>query len=459
MNEILLKKTGSGKGLWMLVLVAMLWLNEDSCKKYLEAKPDQTIATPSTIADLEGLLNGYAFINGNYPSASEVSSDDFYLSKTSWSSMTEPQRNFYTWQKYDNIGGDYTGPYSAIEYANVILESLPNISDGDQQTRNSVKGNALFIRASYHYALAQLFAPVYDGATAGKDLGIALRTTADIAVKPVRSTVAETYSSIITDLTQALPLLPAHPVLKYRASKPAAYGLIARAYLSMRDYRKAGLYADSALTLYNTLIDYNGLNASAAIPFHVFNDEVIYDARSSPPQAMDPSIARIDSDLYASYQPNDLRKTILFFSNGDGSAGFKGTYTGQRFNYLFTGIATNELYFIKAETAVRNGDPSTALQTLNTLLSTRWKEDTYVPYTVTDSKQLLTLILQERRKDLLFRTLRWTDLRRLNKEGGESKTLARNLDGTIFQLTPGSLRYVFEIDQSAVRLSGLTQNP
>jgi hypothetical protein len=149
----------------------------------------------------------------------------------------------------------------------------------------------------------------------------------------------------------------------------------------------------------------------------------------------------------------------LFKSNANGSIGFKGNYTGLINASLFTGVATNELYLIKAETAARNGNSAEALQNLNTLLSTRWLSGTFVAYTITDPQQLLSIILQERRKELLFRTLRWTDLRRLNKEAGYSKTLTRNVNGTTYSLAPGSLRYVFEIDQNAVNISGLTQNP
>jgi hypothetical protein len=445
---------------WLICfLIPLIWTCYHSCNKYLDAKPDQTIATPSTIEDLEGILNNYNFINARYPSASEVSADNFYLTTEDWNTLIDPQRNFYTWQKYDNIGGDYTAPYSAIEYANIILNALPKIQVSDATRKNAVQGNALFIRASYHYALSQLFAKAYDESTADHDLGIALRLTSDIAIKPVRSTGAETYSAILKDLKGSIPLLPASSILKYRASKPAAYGMLARVYLSMSDYKNAGLYADSALTLYNKLIDYNTISSATRIPFPQFNDEVIYDARTSPPQALSASKARIDTILYDSYASNDLRKTILFKLNADGSYAFKGNYTGQNNASLFTGIATDELYLIKAEAAIRNGNVEVALQSINTLLSTRWSTGTYAPYTVTDPAQLLTYILQERRKELLFRTLRWTDLRRLNKESGRAVVLTRNVNDSLLRLEPQSLRYVFEIDQNAVHYSGLIQNP
>jgi len=431
-----------------------------SCQKYLDAKPNQTLATPSTIDDLEGILNDYQFINAQYPSAEEVAADNYYLNTADFNSMSlQRQQMFYTWQKDDDIGGDYTAPYAAVEYANIILDALPKITGGDAQSKNMVMGNGLFLRGSYHYALAQLFTKPYMKATASSDLGIALRLTADITVKPVRSSVADTYNSILADLQKSVALLPASPELKYQASKPAAYGMLARVFLSMNDYVNAGLYADSALNLYGKLIDYNTVNTTATIPFLQFNDEVIYDARSfGPAQPLSLAKARVDTNLYASYAANDLRK-VLYFKTSSTGVFFKPTYTGQNNGSLFTGIATDELYFIKAETQVRNGDISGGLSTLNALLLTRYESGTYVPYTISDGQQLLTLILQERRKELMLRGQRWTDLRRLNQDANYAITLYRNVNGTIFQLPPGGLRYVFEIDQNAVNISGLTQNP
>jgi len=442
--------------LFMTVVILPLF---SSCNKYLDAKPDQSIATPSTIEDLEGILNNYNFVNAKYSAAPEVSSDDYYLTGTDWASLADYQRAYYSWQKYNGPIGDYTSPYSAIEYANVILESLDKISGGNSVQMKAVRGNALYLRAAYHYALAQVFAPVYNKNTADSDLGIALRLTADIAAKSKRSTLAENYKQIITDLSNAAPLLPDFPNQKFRASKPAAYGMLARVYLAMGDYANAGKYADEALKLYNKLINYNTVSATAAIPFRQFNDEVIYDSRAGIPPALANTKAKIDTLLFSSYASNDLRRTVLFKTNANGSRAFKGSYTGVNNASPFTGIATNELYFIKAECAVRANDVTNGLAALNTVLSTRWKTGTYQPVTITDAGVLLKTVLVERRKDLLFRTLRWTDLRRLNLEAEHRQEIRRNLNGTIYKLEPGSARYVFQIDQNAVEIGGLIQNP
>ena len=55
-----------------------------------------------------------------------------------------------------------------------------------------------------------------------------------------RATVQEVYDQIKTDLDEAAPNLPEKPVLNaYRASKPVGYGMLARMYLYMGDYKKA----------------------------------------------------------------------------------------------------------------------------------------------------------------------------------------------------------------------------
>jgi hypothetical protein len=430
-----------------------------SCKKYLEAKPDQSIATPTTLADAEGLLDNYTALNTRFPSASEVSSDNYYLTDADWNSLIDRQRNFYLWQKFDDIGSDYLTPYISVGYANVILETVQKINTGELTRRNQVEGSALFIRGAYHFAIAQLFAKPYNQPSSTDDAGIALRLTGDAEEKPVRSTIAETYQSILTDLTGSVRLLSPVPNVKYHVGKAAAYGLIARVCLSMRDYKKAELYADSCLAITNKLINYNLLSTTATNAFSQYNDEVIWDARTAVSGALGQAKAKIDTTLFSQYNANDLRKTLFFKTNANGSRAFKGSYSGLTNGALFTGVATDEVYLTKAECAVRNGNTQTGLQYLNTLLAARWKTGTYSPATTTDPKVLLPVILSERRKELLFRGLRWMDLRRLNAEPDLTLILKRKINGQVYTLEPGSPRYVLQIDRNAVRISGLIQNP
>src|SRR5690606_32038666 len=104
-------------------------------------------------------------------------------------------------------------------------------------------------------------------------------------------------------------------------SKPAAHALLARTYLFMRDYGSCFLYADSCLQHRSGILDYNDLNEELAYPFEQFNEEVLHHSRlqyvSTFPTA--PSRALIDTALFASYHEDDLRKSLFFKENGNGT--------------------------------------------------------------------------------------------------------------------------------------------
>jgi len=96
---------------------------------------------------------------------------------------------------------------------------------------------------------------------------------------------------------------------------------------------------------------------------------------------------------------------------------------------------------------------------LNTLLRKRWKTGTYTDMTATDANDALAKVLTERRKELLFRSLRWTDLRRLNKESRFAVTLKRTLNGQDYTLAPNDLRDGLLIPQEVLNREPMPQNP
>lgn len=447
-----------------LILATVICCNA-SCKKFLNEKPDRKISTPQTLSDLDGMLDYYFGLNARFPMSGEVSADNFYLTDAAWAATNEQQRNLYLWQKYDRVLTEWSAPYNNIYYANVMLYNLNllAIKPAEAERAGNIKGAAYFTRAINHFAVAQLFAPVYKKTTAATDLGIPLRLNENYNEPVVRVSVMENFNSIVNDLKQAIPLLPVNQPLKYRPGKAAAYGLLARVYLYMQEYQQAKQYADSCLSLYSTLIDYNSINTNAAIPFTQFNSEVIFDARSNPPSALLASRAKVDTNLFRQYEENDLRKTAFFINNADGSKAFKGNYTGLNNASLFSGIAVDEIYLIRAEALARLGNVNEALNDLNTLLRTRYKKinntSTFTDKTATDATAALTIILTERRKQLLYRGLRWADLKRLNLEPAFAVTLVRTINNTRYELLPNSNRYQLQIDGEAIRLSTMEQNP
>src|SRR5690606_27034162 len=129
-----------------------------------------------------------------------------------------------------NQVNDWDNGYSRILHANIALEGLQKYTpnERERQALNNAKGSALFLRAYSHYQLAQLFCKPYDSNMAAATLGIPLRLQSDINVKPVRSTVEQTYRSIIDDLTEAADLLPNEPLFNRRPSRPAVFALLAK---------------------------------------------------------------------------------------------------------------------------------------------------------------------------------------------------------------------------------------
>ena len=208
-------------------------------------------------------------------------------------------------------------------------------------------------------------------------------------------------------------------------------------------------------------MDYNNLDTNSTTPISRFNDEVIFHSTSSSVAPLSPRVCKIDSLLIQTYDSNDLRKPIFYIKNADNSFGFKGDYDGSPNNangHCFTGIATDEQYLILAECYVRAGKVDEALRAINSLLITRWKKNTFAPYVENDPAEVLKIILNERRKELVFRTLRLTDLKRLNLT--EKKvTIYRMVNGETYTLLPNSDAYVAKIPQDVINMSGIPQNP
>jgi hypothetical protein len=450
-----------------LLLLAALPLC--SCKKdFLNKLPSTAVVVPSTLSDYQQLLDNTTVMSGT-PVLGEVSADNFYLPATFWQTIDAREQAAYTWAPdlYQGQGlvDDWDVPYTQVFYANIVLEGLSQIpvtTENQQQWQNE-QGSALFIRAYAFYNVAQLFAPPYDSTSAPSTLGIPLRLHSDVSAPSIRASLADTYRQILSDLLQARPLLTPLLPTPYlnRPSQPAAFALLARICLAMRYYPLAGRYADSALQGYDSLIDYNTIAPQSRFPFTKLNPEVLYQSNTvSYTQCMAAlaySSTIVDSSLYRSYQPGDLRTALFYQLNAAGLPNMKPGYAGVI--WPFTGLATDECYLIRAEAAARTGSTTAALQDLNTLLRHRYATGAFTPLAGLSPTQTLDTLLAERRKELPFRGLRWSDLRRLNLEG-RNITPTRILNGVTYQLPPKSDLYTLPIPPDILLFNpGMKQNP
>ncbi len=460
--NIIIMKTLNLSKLLLLFLSSILI----SCdKEYLEKINDKSLLVPSTMADFQALLDDNRNVMNLSPWIGEISSDNFYASDAGYLAWnTELERSAYTWSTNPNSTGnvsDWNNAYRQIFYTNIVLDGLPGLKGRATETElRHLHGSALFYRGYALYNLSQVFAAPYDAATSDNEPGIPIRLSADVNLRPGRGTLAETYQQILKDIKEAGELLPEQVAYKSRPSQAAAFAMLARIALSMRNYEEAFNYADQCLAIRNNLIDYNTLNLNATRAFPVLlpngNDEVIYYSVMPGLSMFSSSLTYVDSLLYKSYSSNDLRKNAFFLSRGANKFSFRGSYTGRP--ELFSGLATDELYLIRAECLARKGNTQAALADLNTLLSKRWKSGTYVPITASSADNALNLVLIERRKELLIRGLRWSDLRRLNTESRFELTLQRKINNQTYTLPAQDKRYVLLIPDEEVTATGIAQN-
>ena len=456
----------------LVLLILTTGLFTSSCNKeaFLSKKPNTSLLVPTTIADFEMLMDHNDMIEGTL--LGEVSSDDFYLpDETVWNSLYFIEERYgYIWEKDIYQGKvmihDWIYPYRQVLTANIVLEGLENLDlqHVSVAERDRIKGWAHYLKGWAYFNLAQLFAPPFDEEKSAVDLGIPLRNESDVALKPKRSTVLETYKEIVRNLELAEQLLPNRPLGtdRNRPYKTAASGLLARVYLSMREYGKANTYAQKTLAMYDKLMDYNDLDSSINYPFDRLNEEVLHMAYypSSGTQLIGVNRAAnttlIVDSLYRLYDKNDLRKSLFFLiSETYNAPSIRATYSGR--TSAFGGVATDEIYLIQSECEIRQGNVEAGIETLNRLLRKRWKAGTFVPVDYKDVNDPLGLVLEERRKELVFRGLRWQDLRRLNLEG-HNIILRRTVGDREYTLDPNSPRYTMPIPPDEIQFNPMVQN-
>lgn len=432
-------------------------------KNWLDAKPDQSLIIPKNISDYQALLdNTDDIFTLHSPALGELASDYYYVTDQKWAILpTQVEKNSYVWDTDPYKGEtvfDWNYPFEQILNTNVILEGIEKVehNPSNQSAWNAVKGSALFFRAFNYYNLAQVFCKPYQSTSAETDLGLPLRTSPVIKSEVQRSSLKDTYDLIYNDLNNALPLLPDVPAYKNRPSKNAALALLARIALSNEDYPKALDYTNQVLKSANQLLDYNEVDSTAFFIFPQFNQEVIFHSTLQLYISMVYLTGAVDSSFYASFNSDDLRKPLYFKKFRD-LYRYWGNYSGAQ-NPFFNGLSTDEVYLINAEANIRTGKNEQGIQILNKFLEKRLRKETFIPVSFTTTEAIIKRIIEERKKELIGRGLRWSDLRRLNKDQRYSITLSKILNGQKYTLLPNDKRYVFPIPQDEIRKGGLTQN-
>ncbi|WP_267406853.1 MULTISPECIES: RagB/SusD family nutrient uptake outer membrane protein [unclassified Chryseobacterium] len=136
--------------------------------------------------------------------------------------------------------------YSVIGVANRVIRNIDNIQTSTA-VRNKYLGEALFMSSRMYFELASN----YGNEKAGVPI-IDRTQEPDPNPIPRAANVMANYNYIVNDLKQAADLLPKQeelPAKDYgRPHKAAAWALLAKVYLFMKDYQNAEYYANEVMT-------------------------------------------------------------------------------------------------------------------------------------------------------------------------------------------------------------------
>jgi hypothetical protein len=415
------------------------------CDSFLDEKPSKDIDTPGTLESLQALLDNSSSMNV-YPALPLMMGDEYFSDDAGILSLPPWQQNLYLWKakpfQIDDQIYSWRDSYNQIQTANIVLESLTEIETITPQW-NEIKGAALFFRAQAYFNLYNLFLDGPNLEQSGLAPLIPIRRSSKIILKAEYTGKEEIKKLIREDMEEAATLLPEVVLYQFRPGVKAAKALKSRVYLAWEEYENAQKEAGELIQAGLDLMDYSNLDSTVSYPFDLFNSEVLWQSRMGGYSFMySQSAFQVNPELLALYDDQDLRKSHLFVKRPAGYVNFRGSYDGGI--TLFAGLAADEVYLIYAECLIRAGNLSRAADVLNQLLMTRYAEG-FEPLQFDNETAALEVVLKERRKELLFRGLRWQDLRRLNKDERFKTTLNRSFEAVSYELAPNSENYVLPV--------------
>lgn len=217
-----------------------------SCERFLEYPPQGAILAEDALKtpdDAQRLLNSCYDVlanifDGSYQNLAELLSDNLdEPNGNDFQSVYNRSTNFFT----PTTNGVYSDFYYAIYRCNSLLENFDLIEGLSDADRDRMEAEARFIRGVCHWHVAKLYAQPYGYSATNNHLGIVLREKA--GNEPLaRSTVEETYTFILEDLTFAFNNLPVSN--DAYADKNAAAGMLAMIYFLMNDFNRTVQFSD-----------------------------------------------------------------------------------------------------------------------------------------------------------------------------------------------------------------------
>lgn len=377
------------------------------------------------------------------------------------------------WRSYDLWNAYYTW----ISNANYIIAAEETMG-GATTDVNNVIGQAYAIRAYSYFMLAQTFARTYKGHEAEPCCPIYIEPTVAGTEGQPRSTVAQVYAQITSDITKAVTLLKDTKQQHIsHISYAVALGLQARIALVMEDWAtafNASMDAiDNTSCSIQTVANFAGLNSTTAKNV-MWGAEVISDQSgmyASLFSHMDPDAGaygesarkQINKQLYAKMSSTDAR---LAWWDPTDKNNKEGGYQQTKFKFSdiqtwmgdYVWMRVEEMYLMAAEAACRMKDDATATTILKAFMAYRDSAydctktgDALGKLTTDETGSLLEEIILQRRIELWGEFGRIYDIRRLKQGFRRTTDMGWTTDALLNNRPtddPESYMWVLTIPQS-----------
>jgi hypothetical protein len=418
-----------------MIVTTVLFLSLASCEKsFLELKPPTSL-TPefalATEADLQVALRGaYAGLKStalygrSLMVLGDMMADNTYQSALNTNRYTN--FNLYNYLVTDgDVAGLWNASYTVILRANNIINS----PIADNANIQQIKGEAYAIRALAYFNLVRYFASPYT--LDPSKLGVPIITTYQADLKPERAKIADVYTLINKDLTQAFTLMTKF-TNSSQFSKYSAKALQAKVYLAMGDKTNAKTAAldvitNSGFTAISSAA-HTGYWAGVAPRTDKVETllEISFDAVANNAfdalsyiylQSGNYGDMLCSSELYDLFETADIRKSLYATGTRGGLASVfvnkYGSFTGDHSDTKV--IRMSEMYLIAAEASYPS-NTADALKYVNEVTSRRG-----ATAIASSGSALLEDIITERRKELAFEGERYLDMQRLQRNIARSK--------------------------------------
>ena len=437
----MLTKMKNIKYIYLLLILSII-----SCDDYLDIEPVGQVI-PKSVEEYRSFLTSAYSSSKDYKVLTTYRTDELSLEDDAVG--IEQYEDIFVWNDLNPSplvrSFPYASLYNTVFYTNHIIDNA-SIIEGNETERDQLVGEAYALRAMQYFELVNLYGKTYNASSAGTDLGVPITTVYDSDKVYHVQTVQKVYDLILNDIEKAEELLNVDMQatgLNYRFSLVSIKSFKSRVYLFQNEWQKSIDLANQAIAIKSELQDLNTDLTIMASEYNSVESILALETISSFDIANNASIS---SDLISVYdQVNDLRFGIYFSENSDGSFNSKKSADSK----FKSSYRTSELYLSIAEANAKLNELDLAKQNLiefteNRYTSVGW-EAFKLKIAPMNQTELITEILEERRKEFAIEGHRWNDLRRTTQQ-----KITKIFGGKTYTLNQGDDRYVIPFPNDAV---------